>query len=117
MVVFVVLAVVLTVVVLPPLSSLNRLHLQITQAVVSEHPTQGRLAHRRRCAKQTGPVSSMYGEMVQKERDAIMAEFRGGQSRVLITTDVWARGIDVQQVSLVINYDLPCVKRNPTLLS
>ena len=30
-----------------------------------------------------------------------------GQSRVLITTDVWARGIDVQQVSLVINYDLP----------
>ena len=29
------------------------------------------------------------------------------QSRVLITTDVWARGIDVQQVSLVINYDLP----------
>lgn len=33
--------------------------------------------------------------------------FRSGQSRVLITTDVWARGIDVQQVSLVINYDLP----------
>ena len=45
--------------------------------------------------------------MAQKERDAIMAEFRGGSSRVLITTDVWARGIDVQQVSLVINYDLP----------
>eukprot|EP00095_Tigriopus_kingsejongensis_P005193 maker-scaffold321_size207582-snap-gene-1.27 protein:Tk05193 transcript:maker-scaffold321_size207582-snap-gene-1.27-mRNA-1 annotation:"eukaryotic initiation factor 4a-iii" len=42
-----------------------------------------------------------------QERDAIMKEFRGGQSRVLITTDVWARGIDVQQVSLVINYDLP----------
>jgi ATP-dependent RNA helicase len=31
----------------------------------------------------------------------------GNLSRVLITTDVWARGIDVQQVSLVINYDLP----------
>ncbi len=30
-------------------------------------------------------------------------------SRVLITTDIWARGIDVQQVSLVINYDLPWV--------
>lgn len=52
-------------------------------------------------------VSSMHGEMVQKERDAIMSEFRSGASRVLITTDVWARGIDVQQVSLVINYDLP----------
>lgn len=52
-------------------------------------------------------VSAMHGDMPQKERDAIMKEFRGGQSRVLITTDVWARGIDVQQVSLVINYDLP----------
>ncbi|OWZ75158.1 ATP-dependent RNA helicase FAL1 [Cryptococcus neoformans Bt85] len=57
-------------------------------------------------------VSSMHGEMVQKERDAIMAEFRGGQSRVLSTTDVWARGIDVQQVSLVINYDLPTSREN-----
>lgn len=44
----------------------------------------------------------MHGEMAQKERDAIMAEFRSGGSRVLISTDVWARGIDVQQVSLVI---------------
>merc|ERR1711939_403564 len=52
-------------------------------------------------------VSSMHGEMPQKERDTIMGEFRAGASRVLITTDVWARGIDVQQVSLVINYDLP----------
>ena len=44
-------------------------------------------------------VSSMHGDMPQKERDAIMKEFRSGQSRVLITTDVWARGIDVQQVN------------------
>ena len=36
-----------------------------------------------------------------------MAEFRSGASRVLIATDVWGRGIDVQQVSLVICYDLP----------
>ncbi|XP_057963476.1 eukaryotic initiation factor 4A-3 [Malania oleifera] len=52
-------------------------------------------------------VSSMHGDMPQKERDAIMTEFKSGTSRVLITTDVWARGLDVQQVSLVINYDLP----------
>ncbi|KAL8536659.1 hypothetical protein ACS0TY_012013 [Phlomoides rotata] len=43
-------------------------------------------------------VSSMHGDMPQKERDAIMGEFRSGQTRVLITTDVWARGLDVQQV-------------------
>lgn len=36
-----------------------------------------------------------------------MSEFRNGNSRVLITTDLWGRGLDVQQVSLVINYDLP----------
>lgn len=45
-------------------------------------------------------VSSMHGDMPQKERDTIMKEFRSGGSRVLITTDVWARGIDVQQVDI-----------------
>lgn len=54
----------------------------------------------------------MHGEMPQKERDTIMGEFRSGTSRVLITTDVWARGLDVQQVSLVINYDLPSNREN-----
>ena len=49
----------------------------------------------------------MHAELEQKERDRIMREFRSGSSRVLISTDLLARGIDVQQVSLVINYDLP----------
>lgn len=52
-------------------------------------------------------VSAMHGDMDQQDRDVIMREFRSGSSRVLITTDLLARGIDVQQVSLVINYDLP----------
>jgi hypothetical protein len=43
-------------------------------------------------------VSAMHGDMPQKEREAIMGEFRAGTSRVLISTDVWARGLDVQQV-------------------
>jgi ATP-dependent RNA helicase len=53
------------------------------------------------------PVASMHAGMDQKERDYIMSEFRDGKSRVLIATDVWGRGLDVQQVSLVISYDLP----------
>ncbi len=57
-------------------------------------------------------VSCMHGDMPQKEREAIMAEFRNGDSRVLIVTDEWARGLDVQQVSLVINYDLPNNREN-----
>jgi translation initiation factor 4A len=57
-------------------------------------------------------VSAMHGDMDQRERDLIMREFRSGSSRVLITTDLLARGIDVQQVSLVINYDLPTNREN-----
>jgi len=40
-------------------------------------------------------VSAMHGDMNQKERDAIMNEFRSGNSRVLIATDIWGRGLDV----------------------
>ncbi|KAH9036001.1 DEAD-domain-containing protein [Lactarius deliciosus] len=81
--------------------------LTITQAVIFCNTLRkvDWLTEKMRTADLT--VSSMHGEMPQKERDAIMAEFRGGTSRVLITTDVWAGGIDVQQVSLVINYDFP----------
>ena len=50
--------------------------------------------------------------MEQKAREVLMKEFRSGSSRVLITTDLLARGIDVQQVSLVINYDLPTNREN-----
>jgi translation initiation factor 4A len=57
-------------------------------------------------------VSSMHGDMTGQERELIMREFRSGSSRVLITTDLLARGIDVQQVSLVINYDLPANREN-----
>eukprot|EP00536_Pseudo-nitzschia_multiseries_P000840 jgi/Psemu1/62851/estExt_Genemark1.C_100177 len=52
-------------------------------------------------------VSAMHGDMDQTQRDTVMNEFRSGSSRVLIATDLWGRGIDVQQVSLVVCYDLP----------
>jgi translation initiation factor 4A len=57
-------------------------------------------------------VSAIHGELEQRERDTIMRAFRTGSSRVLITTDLLARGIDVQQVSLVINFDLPTNREN-----
>lgn len=52
-------------------------------------------------------VSSMHAGLDQAERNLVMREFKSGSTRVLITTDLLARGIDVQQVSLVINYELP----------
>jgi translation initiation factor 4A len=49
----------------------------------------------------------IHGDMDTKERKRRMDAFRSGETRVLITTDLLARGIDVQQISLVINYELP----------
>lgn len=57
-------------------------------------------------------VSCTHGDLEPAERTAILNEFKSGKSRVLITTDLLARGIDVQQVSLVINYDLPTNPEN-----
>jgi translation initiation factor 4A len=58
------------------------------------------------------PLSFIHGEMDVEERRRRMTEFRKGSIRVLISTDLLARGIDVQQVSLVINYELPSQREN-----
>lgn len=52
-------------------------------------------------------VSSISGGMSTDERNEIMRSFRSGETRILISTDLLSRGIDVQQVSLVLNYDIP----------
>ena len=52
-------------------------------------------------------ISCIHGDLKQSERDSIMTNFRKGVTRVLVTTDLLARGIDVYQVSLVINYEMP----------
>lgn len=52
-------------------------------------------------------VGGIHGQMSWDEREKVMNEFRSGRLRVLIATDLLARGIDVQQVSVVINYDIP----------
>lgn len=52
-------------------------------------------------------VSVIHGKLTQDERNSVMADFRRGACRILIATDILARGIDVQHVNLVINYDLP----------
>jgi len=57
-------------------------------------------------------VSTMTAAMEQSQRNIVMKQFRQGAVRVLITTDLLARGIDVQQVGLVINYELPLKKEN-----
>ena len=55
-------------------------------------------------------VSCLHGDLDQHERNNILNEYRSGTARILIATDIIARGIDIQQVSIVINYDLPLQK-------
>ncbi|WVR09609.1 hypothetical protein IAU60_006681 [Kwoniella sp. DSM 27419] len=52
-------------------------------------------------------VASLHGDKQSGERDAILDGFRDGKTKVLITTNVVARGIDIQQVNMVVNYDVP----------
>lgn len=52
-------------------------------------------------------VDSLHGKLDNAERDRTIDSFRTGQSKVLIATNVIARGIDIQQVTLVVNYDMP----------
>lgn len=52
-------------------------------------------------------VAALHSAFQGGERDAIIDRFRNGEAKILITTNVLARGIDVQSVSMVINYDIP----------
>lgn len=52
-------------------------------------------------------VDSLHGDMTQKIRDKVMNKFRNGNIDILVATDVAARGIDVLNIDLVINYDVP----------
>ncbi|CAD2221234.1 translation initiation factor 4A [Angomonas deanei] len=57
-------------------------------------------------------VSAIHADMTKEERERVMNTFRSGSSRVLVTTDLVARGIDVHHVNIVINYEIPMNKEN-----
>jgi ATP-dependent RNA helicase DeaD len=52
-------------------------------------------------------VKTLHGDMSQGARDGVMIAFKGGRERLLVATDIAARGLDISGVSHVINYDLP----------
>jgi len=79
----------------------------ITQAVIFCNTRKKVEYLKNKLSEKEFTVSATHSDISQKEREVILSEFRTGSSRVLITTDLLARGIDVHQVSLVINYDLP----------
>jgi translation initiation factor 4A len=58
------------------------------------------------------PISVIHGDLDPEERSRRMKDFRSGAVRIMISTDLLARGIDVQQVSVVVNFELPTQKEN-----
>ncbi|RKP28133.1 DEAD-domain-containing protein [Syncephalis pseudoplumigaleata] len=61
----------------------------------------------RRMSAEGHAVISLHGKQEPAERDFVIDSFRSGKSKVLITTNVLARGIDILQVNMVVNYDIP----------
>ena len=64
-------------------------------------------ASTRRLRHEGFPALSIHGDKGQEEREWVLGEFRAGKSPVMLATDVAARGLDVKDVSLVVNYDFP----------
>jgi len=87
-------------------------HLNITQAVIFCNKRQKAEMLAEKMGAQGYPITCLHGELEKGERARRMEQFIKGTTRVMIATDIIARGIDVQQISLVINYELPTNTEN-----
>jgi translation initiation factor 4A len=87
-------------------------NLNISQAVIFCNMRKTAEVLASRMSEQGYPITCIHGDLQKPERTQRMKDFLSGDARVMISTDMLARGIDVQQVSLVINYELPDAKEN-----
>lgn len=87
-------------------------HLTINQLLIFVNKRQKAEWLAARLSENGFTLECIHGDMDVAERKKRMNDFRKGQVRVLISTDLLARGIDVQQVSMVINYELPMQREN-----
>lgn len=81
--------------------------IEIAQAIIYCNTIKTVNAVSKELSEKGHMISAIHADMSQMERDKVMREFRNGTTRVLVCTDLLARGIDVYQVSLVINYEMP----------
>jgi translation initiation factor 4A len=96
---------------LPVLLDLYQM-VKVNQALIYVNKRQKAEWLAKQLAAQGFTLEFIHGEMDVAERKKRMSDFRSGSVRVLISTDLLARGIDVQQVSLVINYEMPIQREN-----
>ena len=87
-------------------------HLSIQQATIFVNTRQKAEWLGDQMRRRGFDLNYIHGDMDVGERKHRMSEFRSGKCRVLISTDLLARGIDVQQISIVINYELPLQREN-----
>jgi translation initiation factor 4A len=81
--------------------------INVTQAIIYSH-SRARVEGICEYMTENGfPVSMIHGGMTSTERGALMKDFRAGKARILVCTDLMARGIDVQTVGIVLNFDMP----------
>ena len=77
------------------------------QAIVFCRTKRGADRVNRRLSQKIKGVDCIHGDMQQRVRDRVMKQFRAGATTILVATDVVGRGIDVTNISHIINYDLP----------
>lgn len=87
-------------------------HLKINQALIYVNKRQKAEQLAKKMTDAGFTLECIHGDMDVAERRKRMDDFRSGQVRVLISTDLLARGIDVQQISVVINFELPPNREN-----
>ncbi len=80
---------------------------QPEQAIVFCRTKRGTDRIHHKLTKKIASVDLIHGDMAQSARDRVMRSFRDGNVRILIATDVVGRGIDVSNISHIINYDMP----------
>ena len=81
--------------------------INISQCIIYINSKNKLMEVYRNLADDNFPVSYIHGELTGNERKQTMIDFKSGKSRILLSTDLLSRGIDIQQLSLVINFDLP----------
>lgn len=81
--------------------------LSVSQTIIYVNTIKRSIELKKQLEEKRFTVSLIHSEMQIDERIRIMKDFRSGSSRILISTDLLARGIDIQQISIVINYDFP----------
>jgi len=80
------------------------------QVIIFVHTREAVDTLTRKLTENGHTVSSLHGRMEEKNRDKVLKDFHQSVSRILITTNVLSRGIDVPAVTLVIQYDMPVMK-------